>query len=330
MRKLVQVEDAAVGSRLCSYLNAKQVSSHLDDEKSEDGYQVWVLDDEVLEKAKSITQEFFANPTAREVDQAIKAWHEKTVAQSQKKTRHKEVNARTEIFSSGFSASSPVSFGLIVVCVCFFLLQFFDPSRVLRSYFWISKYVAKSLPEVFEQGQLWRLFTPCLLHKDIFHLIFNMYWLYLLGSSLEKNIKRSFYILLVVSIGIGSNLAHYYLLHPAFEGMSGVIYGLGGYMWSSGVYNSNSKVSLDESTKKFFAFWYVLCWVLTAFGFRVANTIHGVGAFIGIALGIVEAFFFQAQMKRRLTFTKEDYYNFVILIVMVIGGMITDVLFHSH
>ncbi len=31
--------------------------------------------------------------------------------------------------------------------------------------------------EKIRQGEVWRIFTPCLLHADIFHIIFNLLWL---------------------------------------------------------------------------------------------------------------------------------------------------------
>ena len=38
------------------------------------------------------------------------------------------------------------------------------------------------------QGEFWRLFSPALLHLDIIHLLFNMIWLFVLGTQLEPRL----------------------------------------------------------------------------------------------------------------------------------------------
>ena len=42
--------------------------------------------------------------------------------------------------------------------------------------------------EKIRQGQIWRLFTPCLLHYDFLHILFNMAWLWILGRQIEDRI----------------------------------------------------------------------------------------------------------------------------------------------
>ena len=36
------------------------------------------------------------------------------------------------------------------------------------------------------RGQLWRLVTSVLPHLDIIHLAFNLYWLWVLGTTVER------------------------------------------------------------------------------------------------------------------------------------------------
>jgi GlpG protein len=36
------------------------------------------------------------------------------------------------------------------------------------------------------RGELWRLFTSVLLHGSILHLVFNIYWFWVFGTSIEK------------------------------------------------------------------------------------------------------------------------------------------------
>jgi membrane associated rhomboid family serine protease len=55
-------------------------------------------------------------------------------------------------------------------------------------------------PALVLQGEVWRLFTPLLLHGGLFHLFFNMIVLYFVGSRLEEHYgSREFLAFYVVS-----------------------------------------------------------------------------------------------------------------------------------
>ena len=80
-----------------------------------------------------------------------------------------------------------------------------------------------------DQGEYWRLLTAGFLHTGLFHLLFNMFALYVLGGMLEPAIGRlRFAIVYFVSLLAGSFGA--LLLEPtaATAGASGAIFGLMG------------------------------------------------------------------------------------------------------
>lgn len=56
-------------------------------------------------------------------------------------------------------------------------------------------------------GQVWRLVTPAFLHFGAVHLIFNMMWLWTLGSMLETYLRKVKFVLLFVAIAVISNIA---------------------------------------------------------------------------------------------------------------------------
>jgi murein DD-endopeptidase MepM/ murein hydrolase activator NlpD len=46
------------------------------------------------------------------------------------------------------------------------------------------------LGEKISQGQVWRLFTPCLMHRDFLHILFNMVWVWLLAKQVEERMRK--------------------------------------------------------------------------------------------------------------------------------------------
>jgi rhomboid protease GluP len=79
------------------------------------------------------------------------------------------------------------------------------------------------------QGQWWRLLSNIFLHGGVFHLLNNMFSLWLLGSLLERPVGTGRLALLYLGAGVGGSLASL-AWHPATVGVgaSGAIFGLMG------------------------------------------------------------------------------------------------------
>jgi GlpG protein len=136
-------------------------------------------------------------------------------------------------------------------------------------------------------GQIWRLFTPMFLHFSVLHIFFNMLWLRDLGSMIEAR-RSSWRLLLLVLVLAGtSNLAQYWWDGPQFGGMSGVVYGLLGYVWMQGKFNPASRLALQPQTVTLMIVWFLLCF--TGLVGNIANTAHAVGFGVGIAWGYLAA-----------------------------------------
>lgn len=152
---------------------------------------------------------------------------------------------------------------------------------------------SRGLSEILH-GQLWRLFTPIIIHFGIMHIVFNMLWLYQLGSAIEQRQNRKRMMILVIVISVLSNLAQFFWSGPIFGGMSGVVYGLLGYVWAQGKFNPGASIGLNQSTTLMMLIWFIVCWM--GLVGNIANMAHTVGLLCGIVLGL----FYSPQLLRKL------------------------------
>ena len=137
-------------------------------------------------------------------------------------------------------------------------------------------------------GQLWRLFTPIFIHFGPLHILFNMLWLRDLGSMIEGRQSSWYLVILVLVIAACSNVAQFYIGHgPVFGGMSGVVYGLLGYVWIRGKFDPGSGLYLHQSTVTMMIIWFVLCF--TGMMGPIANAAHAVGLVMGMAWGYLSS-----------------------------------------
>jgi len=75
-------------------------------------------------------------------------------------------------------------------------------------------------------GQVWRLFTPMLLHGSILHIGFNMYALYLFGPGLERHFGHWRFLALYVLSGFAGNVMSFLFATAPSLGSSTAIFGL--------------------------------------------------------------------------------------------------------
>lgn len=150
-------------------------------------------------------------------------------------------------------------------------------------FLFISEY-SQGMSEIYS-GQLWRLFTPAFIHFGILHIVFNLLWLYQLGSAIEQRQKSIRMLTLVILIALFSNLAQLIWSGPLFGGMSGVVYGLLGYIWIQGKVNPAAGLWLDKNTTLLMLIWFVICW--TGLVGNVANMAHTIGLVTGVILGFI-------------------------------------------
>jgi GlpG protein len=88
-----------------------------------------------------------------------------------------------------------------------------------------------SLSATLEAGHFWRLWTPALVHFSALHLVFNSLWLWEFGRRIEGQEGSGRLLEGLLWLAPASALAQYAVgAHPLFGGLSGVVYGLLGYL----------------------------------------------------------------------------------------------------
>jgi GlpG protein len=163
----------------------------------------------------------------------------------------------------------------------------------------------ENIPPLFEkirQGELWRIFSPSFLHRDLLHILFNMSWLLILGREIEYRIKWAKMTVLILCLAAFSNTAQYLMSGPYFLGFSGVVAGLAGFIWSRQKKAPEERYPFHRTTILFLFYLVlvlsaigVLCFFLQTlgginFGFSIANTAHISGGLLGLILGRLRFF----------------------------------------
>src|SRR5438477_8046793 len=115
---------------------------------------------------------------------------------------------------------------LVIACVVGFFLQIFDQFAGAPSF--TSKFGLIPLA-VTQRYYLWQLVTYIFLHGGFFHILFNMFGLYMFGSELERTWGTREFTKFFFLCGIGAAITsvvvspHSYVL---IIGASGAIFGL--------------------------------------------------------------------------------------------------------
>lgn len=321
MRQLTTFPNADAARALADYLLTLKIDTQL--EQQPDGWSVWVRDEDHLPRAQQELEEFTRNPSDPRYQGAggTAATLRKQKLQEEKAYDRRQKRFYARMGRAGAAGGVTLTLIAISVSVTVLIDGFaFGPS--LRQMLSIAplqvKLVsynpfARTAEEAFRwkvespglepilHGEIWRLVTPIFPHIGIWHLLFNMCWLYLLGGAIERRRGRVRYLAMVLVLAILSNLAQYFLgkigsgvplaslpRSPNFAGMSGVVYGLFGYIWMKTRFQPELGLFIDRTNIIIMVGWLFLCMtpVIRIFiPHGVANAAHVAGLLAGMIIG---------------------------------------------
>jgi GlpG protein len=294
MRLIGHLESESGARTFGDYLFVQGIENQIELHKDE-GWAVWINDEDKIQRAASLLKTFLQDPADPKYQAEgknaarLRAEQQKEVADYTKKIRTR----RQLVGPTGPYGFGPLTLVLIIFSAgAFIVSKFGNDFETVRSLFITEHLLANyrdftsMLPEV-RHGQLWRLVTPIFLHFNWPHIIFNMLCLRDLGSMIEGRQSSVQLAILVLVFGICSNVGQFYVSGPVFGGMSGVIYGLLGYVWIRGKFDPASGLFLHPSTVAMMLIWFVLCY--TPLLGHIANTAHAVGLVMGVAWGYLSS-----------------------------------------
>ncbi|NLB65005.1 MAG: rhomboid family intramembrane serine protease [Lentisphaerae bacterium] len=235
MRPIGHLPTEDQAQTLVDYLYLHDIEAQV--ETNRGGEQIiWVIEESQVDEARGLLSRFRSMPNAEEFSEARRAAEARRKAEKKSEIEQNKrlPRPKTAVFRGnrgGFTLF------LLLASILVALLTRFGENSAWTGWFliaggnpFVTALQGVKLPEV-AQGQIWRLFTPIFLHFTWWHLLFNLLWLQDLGQVLEARIGTARYAGAILLMALVSNLAQFFLGGPYFGGMSGVVYGLFGYLW---------------------------------------------------------------------------------------------------
>jgi len=196
---------------------------------------------------------------------------------------------------------TPLTLSLAAVIAALEVVSTLDPGR--REFFF--HHASLSISVELWNGAVWQPLTTTLLHGDLLHAAFNLYWLMAFGHVLERRWGSLRFGLLVLWLAYLSSTTSFLVGNIAWEpgvpvhtgiGMSGVGYGLFGLLWVAGRWRPELRAYCSRDVVVLFSGWFVLCIILTVSGaMPIDNYGHGAGLVYG---ALMAAALYASKLRR--------------------------------
>ncbi len=295
MRQAGILSSEQQAQRLVDYLLTLGIKARAD--AAEGGWIIWIIDEQYLQQGRQELEAFRRQPDDPRYTEAGSAATALRREQAAKvKEYGKNVIEMRDRWGRSAAKRQPITMLLILASVATGLMTGLGSKHEgLEQKLTITQTQIDGnhvrwmpgLPEI-RSGEVWRLVTPMFLHFGILHLVFNMMWLYQLSGILERRYGTWRFALFVVLIAVASNLAQYEMTqNPLFGGMSGVVYGLFGFLWIKGNMDPGSDLRLRPDVVFMMVAFFFLC--MTGWVGPIANWAHGVGLAVGMVVGFLAA-----------------------------------------
>ena len=247
----------AEAQQLADYLLTLGIETRVETHRA-DGTALWVYDENRVHRTAGV-QEFKPAipilPGSPRPNRKPPACDQEA---ARRKTRIQGRPAPRSLAAAHFDPRAPLTMLLLGASGAVGLWTDFGRRQALLQWLWLSNNGESWLPEVMH-GEVWRLWTPMFVHYSLMHLLFNMYWLYVLGSVIEIRRGTLELFLLVFVSQLGCSLGESLVEELHFGGMSGVVYALFGYCWIKSRFDPRAGIYVDPQTIFLMVRWALFC-----------------------------------------------------------------------
>lgn len=284
MRSAGTIRDKAHARRFADFLLTRGISARLD--HRDEGYTVWVHDEDRLAEVRSELPRFLAAPddpryNLSRAAESLREQARQAEAPAPAVVRASAVVGVPAVERAGLMGT-PLALAIIALSVVVATYTELKSDSPYLDQLQIAQRGELGLASL-RSGEVWRLFTPCFVHFSFLHLLFNMMWMFDLGRQIEASRGTLTLAFLVLVIGCTSNYAQYLGDGAGFGGMSGVVFGLFGYVLLMARFAPSAGMVMIPSNAVFVLVWFVVC--LTGAVGPIANWAHGIGLVLGVAFG---------------------------------------------
>ena len=308
MRMLGTIEGQSAAEHFVAYLLTREISAQVEATPQKvDHWDIWIRDEDRIDLAKSEFLRFLTDPNNVIYGDAVKQAQQ--ILREQRQQRQEAVKRihRVQPQSGVIPSLSRLTIVLIVLSVIISLVtEFMDVqsgwgAMVLNQLSFLEIKPNMTIEEMYanplasvKKGEVWRVVTPIFLHGSEIHLLFNMMMLVQLGRLIEWREGTFRYGMIILGMAVFSNLLQGCMPvapmglkwlggSPTFGGMSGVIYGLFGYLWIKSTLRPDRLPQIAPTFVMIMIVW-MLAGFAGAIG-NVANLAHFGGLIAGMFLG---------------------------------------------
>jgi membrane associated rhomboid family serine protease len=300
MRQLRALPDERSAQMLVDALDDSGIETDL--KSGQDGaFAVWVLDETQLPRARELVAEWLERGDEQAYTRAAARGRgaRELRQRTEQRRRQQAESAARDYETITRPPPTPLTWGLIALCVGIAVLtQLGQNQGVIRSLIIIDpRAIAVTTLSFLGQHitwlglpwhEPWRLITPVLVHFGVLHILFNMLWLRDLGRIIEVRHGARYLLSFVLLSGVLSNVAQYQIAqNPMFGGMSGVVYGLLGLIWTRGRLDVRAGYGLSRFTVQSMLLWMAIGFITPRMA--MANWCHLFGLLVGMAWGFASA-----------------------------------------
>ena len=287
MRSIGEIKDEKQAKRFGDFLLVQGMENEVEYD-SDGSWTIWALDEDRLEEAQDWLKKYLANPDDPQIiEKARKAEEVRQKKEKELRDYRKRQMKAAQVMQGGFLGMGRVTSAIFIICAITAIGSNLGSNLDFFKAFLISEAPkAVGLVEI-KHGQIWRLVTPAFLHFGFLHVLFNLLWWKDLGTLVERKHSKYYLLAMFLVIAISSNVGQYFVAGPRFGGMSGVVYGMLGYLWFRGKFDPTFGRELNPMVIQMMMLWFILCFT-GAFG-PIANTAHAVGLGVGALWGYTAA-----------------------------------------